>query len=191
MTKIVYSMKLPLQPEKTSNEHLCLVPFKKEHISENYLSWLNNPTLMKYSEQRHRTHDKDSCDEYRLSMKQGNHFFWAICTRDTNVHIGNVTAYMDRNNLTANLAIMIGHPEGQGKGFGLSAWNLAMDYLFNHGVRKVFAGTMSKNKPMLAIFDKSDMTIEGRLLHHFILEDQNCDLIMAAKFKGASHDESR
>ena len=181
-------MSIPIQPGTISSETLSLVPFGVSHITSDYIGWLNDRVLMKYSEQRHRHHDQSTCHLYLQSMLSAHHYFWAIINCSDNIHIGNITAYLDRPNLTANLAIMIGHSSAKGRGFGLAGWQLAMEHLFKQGIRKVGAGTMSINHPMIAIFQKSGMTTEGVLKDHFIVDNQLCDMILAAKFKGNNND---
>ena len=48
-------MKINLETER-----LKLINFTDEMISNEYLSWLNDKSLMKFSEQRHKTHDFDA-----------------------------------------------------------------------------------------------------------------------------------
>lgn len=172
---------LPDQAEKISHSKIILTPFSQDYLQQAYVDWLNDPELMKFSEQRHVHHTLDSCQLYFEQMMAQNHFFWAILNHEKQ-HIGNVTAYIDRVNLRANLAILIGAESCQGKGLGLQAWLQAMNYLFECGLRKVHAGTLSPNIPMRKIFEKSGMTVEGVLKEHHLLNGQPTDVILVAKY---------
>lgn len=160
-----------------------LVPFCEEHLSERYVSWLNDPDVVRYSELRHTPQTHQSCVDYSSSLTKGGHFFWAIETSNGDrVHVGNIVAYVDHPNLTANLTILVGEKRVWGKGTGAAAWATALSWLLNEGgMRKVTAGTMSCNKAMLRLMEKSGMKQEARLNAQLMLDNQTVDVIMASK----------
>ncbi|MCS5707679.1 GNAT family N-acetyltransferase [Candidatus Berkiella cookevillensis] len=162
---------------------LSLVAFDKSHLCQRYVDWLNLKENVQFSELRHKTHTLESCTNYFHSMQSGKHYFWAIMHQSSGQHIGNLSAYIDPHNLIADLAILIGEPEYKGKGYGLLAWILAMDYLLvKKQFRKITAGTMSINTPMLQIFKKSDMRIEAVRQSHYLWNSKAVDIVLAAKF---------
>lgn len=190
---------------KTSNtiptllgSKVTLRAFEEQDITPEYIQWLNDIRVTRYSEQRHKIHTFESCKSYFNDMQNNKHYFWAIMANDSNVadsassmgmydssqkHIGNLTAYIDRNNKTADLAIMIGDLNVQNKGFGKEAWILASDYLLNNqNIRKITAGTMAKNIAMLKVMQASGMTQEGCREKQFLLEGEEVDLIFMARF---------
>jgi [ribosomal protein S5]-alanine N-acetyltransferase len=164
-----------------------LQPFSDRYLTPRYVDWLNDKTTVRYSEQRHRTHSLESCRAYAHSFERSPHFFWALISTDPIVeHIGNLTAMVDLPNQVADLAILIGETSARGKGVGFAAWQLAMNFLLGEGnMRKVTAGTMASNLPMLHVMQKSGMIEEGRRRRQFLHEGVETDLVMFAKF--ASH----
>lgn len=168
-----------------SDQEVSLIPFNNTFLTPTYISWLNDKDTVRYSELRHRQHDVKNCLSYFESMMSQEHFFWAIIDVESQTHIGNLSAYHDKRNQIAELAILIGDKTFKGKGYGYLAWALAQNYLLEKQiVRKTAAGTMSINKPMLAIFDKSGMTIEGTRRDHYLWEGQPVDIILAGKSLG-------
>lgn len=163
-------------------ERLDLVPFRRDFLTDRYVGWLNDPQTVRYSEQRHRHHTLESCARYAASLEGSAHYFWAIVAHDPGLgHIGNMTATVDASNLVADLAIMVGEPNCRGRGLGLEAWKRACAFLLGDGgMRKVTAGTMAVNAPMLGVMRASGMTEEGRRARHFLHEGQEVDLVMAA-----------
>lgn len=162
---------------------IILYPFQVTHLTQKYIGWLNTPENVKYSELRHATHSYETCSEYLQSMIRCKHFFWAITHVATGHHMGNLTAYIDYRNRIADLAILIGEEQYKGKGYGKKAWQLASDYLLNiFGLRKISAGTMSVNIPMIKIFESCGMKIEAIREKHFIWNEQLVDILLAAKF---------
>jgi [ribosomal protein S5]-alanine N-acetyltransferase len=159
---------------------LRLDPFDETCISPAYLGWLNDRELMRYSENRHRSIDRAAASAYLARQRDAGNGFWAIRLYD-GAHIGNVTADVDRANLRADIGILIGRREVHGRGFAGEAWRGVMAHLFASGIRKVEAGCMAANRPMLAIFGSSGMIIEGRRVAHFQLDGAPVDLILAGK----------
>ena len=35
---------------------LQIIPFREEYLTERYVSWLNDPEVVRFSDQRHRQH---------------------------------------------------------------------------------------------------------------------------------------
>lgn len=163
---------------------LRVVPFDATFLTERYVGWLNDPEVVRHSEQRHRRHTLESCAAYWRSIEASPHFFCAILKKDDGEHVGNMTVVMDIPNQVADMALMIGEKQYWGSGFGSEAWFAMMQELFSsHPVRKITAGTMATNQGMLAVMQKSGMAEEGRRSRHFLWEGQEVDMVMAAKFR--------
>jgi [ribosomal protein S5]-alanine N-acetyltransferase len=166
-------------------ERLSIVPFKAEFLTEHYVSWLNDPEVVRYSEQRFKHHSISSCREYMESFDGSPNFFWAITTRSTgSENIGTLTAYVDVHNKVADVGILIGDKTRWGKGYGAEAFRAVIDFLFREaGVRKVTAGTMAANKAMMALMRQASMEEECRRKRHFLLNDREVDLVHGAIFR--------
>jgi len=164
---------------------LRITPFSEAYLSSRYVSWLNDPEVVRYSEQRHKKHTLESCQQYWQSFKDSPNYFWAINTVDTEFgHIGNINADIDEHNSTASVGIMIGERSVWGKGYGLEAWSAVCHYLVNDiGIRKVTAGTLALNKGMLRIMEKSGMIADGRWSRHYVVDGGEVDIIFAAFFR--------
>ena len=160
-----------------------LRPFSDDHLTTQYVGWLNDPETVRFSELRHRKHSLEDCHSHIEGLRVGGHHFWAIEQLATpQSHIGNITAYIDRNNNTAEVSILIGAPTGRGQGFGAEVWCAVVDHLIEiETVRLVHAGTMAINAGMLRIFEKSGMRIEGKFPAHFLLNGAPVDLVRAAR----------
>ena len=141
---------------KISNE-----PFTQREV-DTVVRWLNDRTLMKYSEQRHTVHTQASQLRYINSFKEPDQY--KKINFETKL-IGTVSAYVDTINDIANVGILIGGPHG-GNGYGEEAWRIFCNDL---GVRKIEAGCMAQNKPMIRVFEKNHMRLEGTRRAHFDL----------------------
>jgi len=165
-------------------ERLVIRLFEEGDLTDRYVSWLNDPETVRYSEQRHRHHTMESCARYFAAMQEKQDLFLAVLRKeDALAHIGNLSVVFDRQNLTASISIMIGDPGVRGCGYGSEAWLAVMDYLLGvRGIRKVTAGTMSVNKAMMGVARRAGMVEEGRQKRHFIYEGTEVDCVHFACF---------
>ena len=172
------------KPPPLKTDRLRLEPFTEAFLGPSYVDWLNDPGVVRYSEQRLRTHTMESCREYLESFDTSPSLLWAIVVQEGEIgHIGNIQADIDEINNIADLAILIGEKEVWGRGYGGEAWIAASDWLLGPGgLRKVFAGTISENKGMLSIMKKAGMVEECRRRKHFLWEGREVDVVYAALF---------
>lgn len=164
-----------------STERLHLRQLTK--ATPDQVRWLNDPEVMRYSEQRHRQHSQYSQMSYINSFKDGSHI-WAIRRVDTGAHIGNITATYDPHNRVADIGILIGETQHWGQGFGAEAWGIVCNWLLNDGkVRKLEAGCMRDNAAMMKIIVKSKFQHEGDRANHFLLGGHPVSAALFGRFK--------
>ncbi|MFK8082830.1 MAG: GNAT family N-acetyltransferase [Granulosicoccus sp.] len=160
------------------SERLCLRSFSERHLSERYVSWLNDTDTTKFSEQRHRLHTMGSCRQFVQSFSTGPNQLWAIETSDTEEHIGNVTVSHDTNNRIADIGILIGSKTVRGCGYGYAAWKAVLEYLSGRDdIYKITGGCMQPNKAMVRIMESCGMTLDCIRADHFLLDDLPANLV--------------
>ncbi|NPU86156.1 MAG: GNAT family N-acetyltransferase [Syntrophaceae bacterium] len=164
---------------------LRIVPFGEAYLTSRYVGWLNDPEVVRFSEQRHHKHSLASCREYWQSFSGTPHYFWAIVvSAGVRGHIGNMNAYVDEKNLVADVGILIGEKKAWSKGYGLEAWSAVCCYLLGPaGMRKVTAGTLALNAAMLRLMKKSGMVEDGRRIRHYLFDSCEVDVIHSALFR--------
>jgi [ribosomal protein S5]-alanine N-acetyltransferase len=188
MTKSAAGPTPPIVVPTLKNGTVRLESFGPDHLTDTYVSWLRDSHVMRFSEQRHRSHDVESCRAYWQAMQQGGHPLWAIMLNDGAVsrHVGTISASVDYPNRSADIGILVGDRAAQGKGVGGRAWQLVCDYLLGPAaIRRISAGTMSINKPMLQIMRRTGMIEEGRRREYFLVDGEPVDLVMFALFRPA------
>jgi ribosomal-protein-alanine N-acetyltransferase len=167
-----------------------LEPFAEHHISERYVSWLNDPDVVRFSEQRRRGHTADSCRVYWKSYEGTPHYFMAIVARDAALgHIGNINAYVDETNSIADIGILVGEKKIWGKGYGAEAWMAMCRFLlYDKGLSTVTAGTLAINTGMIGIMRHAGMAEESHRRRRVTFEDRDVDVVYATlrkeDFKG-------
>lgn len=134
---------------------------------------------MKYSNQRFRSHNIETCKAYLSSFKGTDNLFVAIYLGAE--FIGTMTAYVSQTHKTADMGLLIG-AANQGKGLGSDAWVTLMKYLFQAGARKVTGGTLRCNSAMIKIMLNSSMKPDGVRVAHELVDGKPEDILCFAKF---------
>ena len=160
-------------------ERLTLYPYR--WATQEHVDWLNDPEVVKFSEQRHRTHSIKTQTEYMAVIPDGS-YIWLIRPRGGE-DIGTITAYVDEPNKLANMGILIGNKAAWGHGYGSEAWGDVMSWLFHCGIRKVEAGCMRSNIGMAKLAIRCGMDLEGARVAHFLVGEQHDDMLMWARFR--------
>ncbi len=164
-------------------ENVRVLPFNLTHLTDTYVSWLNNEEIVKYSEQRHYKHTLESCRAYYYQQQQSIHLFLAIEYLDQFwIHVGNMGVSFDIPNQRGDISIMIGNKSYCGKGIATKAWQLVMDYLLEHKhVFMVTAGTMELNTSMIKLMQRTQMQIDGILPNRFLFDGKRVGMVCASK----------
>lgn len=164
----------------TKFEEVEISNFRQSDISEKYLSWLNNPLHMQYSEQRFLVHTFDSALSYLENFSNSSNYFFSIRVR--NELVGTATFYVNDAHRIGSPGILIS-PEHVGKGFGKKAWKLLVfDIPTQLGIRKVSAGTLEANSAMIRLFESSNMEFEARLKGEGVFNEMPSDVLLYRKF---------
>ena len=164
-------------------KNIIIDNFKKKDISDDYISWLNNSDVVRFSNQRFIRHNRISCKTYRDSFINTGNSFLAIRCKKNQEMIGTVTVYRSLNHGTADVGIMIGDKGVWGKGFGQDAWDTVLVWLLDiDGVRKVTAGTLKCNFGMIRLMERSGMELEAIKKEQEIVDGIAIDLVYYAKF---------
>lgn len=169
-------------PVKIS-DFIRILPFNEGHLTNQYVKWLNDPEVVRYSEQRHHSHTLETVWEYYEAQQNSAHGFLAIeYLEEMPIHIGNIGVFIDRENNTSDLSIMVGDKNYRGKGIAGRAWQLCLNTLLDElGFRMVTAGTMDVNKPMISLMKKSGMNIDGKLPKRLVWEGREVSVVCASK----------
>lgn len=174
-----------------STKRLILKPYYAGMVTDEHVKWLNDPEVVKYSEQRHKRHSLESIHQYvnDLCTTVGSHM-WGIyiLVGDTlgsvvSKPIGTISAHIDENNQVVNVGIMIGEKSEWGKGYGSEAWSAVCNWLFEQGIRKVEMGCHYENRAMRNLAETCGMSLEGVRHDHFVVDGKPQHLLLYAKMK--------
>jgi RimJ/RimL family protein N-acetyltransferase len=155
--------------QKTSFAEGSLVllrPLERADLNEHYLGWLNDPEVTRYTETgTFPTTAEDLENFYRSVTGSKNDVIFAIVDKKSGRHVGNVKLgpihWLHRS---AILGILIGEKEFWGKGIGLEATHLVVEYGFNRlNLHRIELGVFAEHKAAVRCYEKAGFKVEGRM----------------------------
>jgi ribosomal-protein-alanine N-acetyltransferase len=170
-------------PAQLDGPRLRLRRFTQGHINASYIGWLNDPKVVKYSNQRFTSHNQETCLHYLQSFADTPNRFYAIEDRAVGQLMGTLTIYANLQHQTADIGILIGPTQHWGQGFGQEAFELVIRALASTGqIRKVTAGTMACNLGMVKIMERAGLHLEATRNAQELLDGHPVDILYFAKF---------
>jgi RimJ/RimL family protein N-acetyltransferase len=178
------------------NDKYGLIPFTEWMAEEsNYQSWFHDREVTKYNSHGLFPYTKTKMDSYLAAINNETNVTMAIYEKQpkdvfhNDKHIGNVSLQsINWINRSAELAIIIGNKESQGKGIGTQACAIMLYHaFFKLGLNRVWSGTSSHNESMNKIFDKLYFKKEGvfkyAMWNNGMFVDINCYAILKSEFE--------
>ena len=164
---------------------VVLRPFAMFDIDDKYIGWLNDPNVVRFSNQRFLRHDRKSCLRYLASFEGTSNFFLSARRMSDDRPIGTMTAYVSRYHGTVDVGIMIGDKSVWGMGYGQDAWITFTAWLLERkDIRKLTAGALACNHGMIKLMERSGMLLEAVRKAQECVEGQPVDILYYAKFHG-------
>lgn len=157
--------------------------FTEADITDDYVSWLNDPAVVRFSNQRFLSHSSASCQAFYSSIEASDSALFVIEYADLGF-VGTMTVHFNERHGTADMGILIGDARVRGFGVGASAWITVMNQVLSlPGIRKVTAGTLSCNQPMLSVISKAGMEADGIRKAQELVDGVPYDICYFAAFR--------
>lgn len=170
-----------------TGDMVVLKPFLQSDVTLEYVAWLNDPVVVKYSNQRFVHHTLASCTAYLAGFENTGNLFIKVEQKVDSLCVGTMTAYVSSAHQTADVGIMIGHRSAWGKGLGQDAWSTLLNWLLHQdSIRKITAGTMRCNAAMIKLMERSGMDLEAVRPKQELLDGVPQDLLYFGKFRDAT-----
>ena len=184
--KVIYEKNI--DETRLIGRKIYLRPLAKKDINTKYLSWLNNPEVIKYMEVRfHPPKLKDLKNFYEKIKDSKNNKMFAIITKVKREHIGNIKlGNINMDHKYADLGIMIGEKKYWGRGYGQEACRLLLECAFKElNLNKVTLGVYGIHSAAIRAYQKVGFKIEGRIKKLLDYEGRYTDkIIMGISQKG-------
>src|SRR3989338_10588993 len=138
--------------------------FGREHVTQEYISWFNDPEVTEYNRHGSTKYTLERALEYLEEMQHSSgSIVFAIIAKDANRHVGNISLQnINPKNQSAEYAIIIGDKEYWGKGIAKEASVLILKHGFKElNLHRIYCGTPVKNIPMQKLAASLGFVQEG------------------------------
>ena len=133
---------------------LTLKNLSKENADKNYVSWLNDKEINKFTESRFTIHSQKSVAQF-IERNNASENCLLLGIFKHRMHIGNIRAVFEWNHKTVSIGLIIGNTNMHGQGIGSSAINFLASHIFeNYDIYKVNAGLYESNVGSFLAFKK-------------------------------------
>jgi len=143
---------------------LSLLPINENIVTEEYISWLSNPTINKYLEVRHLVSTIDTQRRFiQMINESEDTIIYGIFCED--VFIGTIkVGPVDKNYHTAEIGLLIGNSHFWGRGIATESIKLVSATAVRiFELRKLTAGAYESNIGSIKAFLSNGFLIEGKL----------------------------
>jgi ribosomal-protein-alanine N-acetyltransferase len=169
------------------SDRLIFEPLTLNHLSQDYVDWLNDPEVFKYLETG-GNYSLDMLADFLKQVEKQNIYFWAIRLKETKRHIGNIKIDpISIRNSNGEYGIMMGDRESWGKGYAYEASKRIIDYFFQEDLllMKITLGVVANNVAAHKLYLKLGFKEEGCYHSHSIHNGEYLDVIRMAIFNPA------
>ena len=162
---------------------LLLKPLSMEHLTKDYVDWLNDEAVYRYLETG-SGYNITRLKKYLSEVVKKDIYFWAIHIKENNLHIGNIKIDpINQRHGLAEYGIMLGRKSEWGKGFAKEATMKVIDYCFNElNIRKITLGVVADNLSALSLYKTIGFVQEGQYKKQGYYQGKYCDVIRMALF---------
>lgn len=137
------------------SERLIYKRLSLDHLSKDYVAWMNDPNVNMYLESRgHYT--LEMLKSYIEQQYQNKIYFWGIHLKDSNKHIGNIKIDpINKETNSGEYGILMGDSTNWGKGYGKEASTRIINYCFNElQLSKITLGVVEDNIAAVKLYEK-------------------------------------
>lgn len=164
---------------------IVLRELTEDDVGADYVSWMNDYSIVKYTESKFTQHSFDSIRKFVRSVNESeNNQLFGIFIKENGRHVGNIKlgnihpVYMH-----ADIGLIIGLKEYWGKGIATKAIKMVTNYGFDAlNLHKIFAGAYSINVGSIKAFQKCGYKIAYIKKDEVFFENNYVDCVYLEKF---------
>lgn len=157
-------------------ERLILKPLSMLHLSEKYVSWLNDPEVNMYLDNG-GDYTMEKLNQYLEEVENKNIYFWGIHLKENLKHIGNIKIdpiYEEKG--YGEYGILMGDKSEWNKGYAKEASLCIINFCFNAiDLKKITLGVIENNFNAVQLYINLGFVQEQFLENHGIYNNMYCN----------------
>ena len=169
--------------KKTLN--IELKELNRKLISVDYINWMNNKRVIKFTEQRFVKNTKKKIIKFVEEKKKSKieYLFGIYSVEKKKVHIGNIKLGPINNiHKYAEISYIIGNLQYQNKGFATQAIKkILVISKKKYKLKKIIASVYSSNIASRKVLEKNKFKLEGIIKKKFIFNKKRLDQLIFGK----------
>jgi len=165
-------------------ESFLLEPFKAAHVTEAYVSWLNDPEVTQYTRHGQSVYSLEKAQAYAAAVSNSPvTLVWAIRRKSDGLHAGNISLNdISWAHHSGEISVLIGEKKCWGGGAATESVRLITSFAFDSlDLHRVFVGMTVTNLAMIAVAKKNSFQEEGRLRDAFFKNGKYVDVTQWSK----------
>lgn len=172
-----------MKAPELKTDRLLLQPLTSAFLSEEYVSWLNDPLVNQYLETP-SDYTLEDLQAYLTVVDKQDILFWAIVHQNDNKHIGNIKIDpVHPRDKRGEYGILMGNTEYWGKGYAKEASEAVIHYCFDElHLRKITLGVVENNITAVQLYYKIGFETEGIFRSHSRYNNDWCNVLRMARF---------
>jgi len=169
-------------------KQIYLRPLTLEDVTDEYITWMNDYEIVKYTESRFINHTRDTTEEFVRNANNPTTYTFAIIAKDKNKHIGNIKlGEINRHHKYGDVGLIIGVKEYFGRGIATECIELVTAFAFKDlSLHKVWCGIYSLNTGSIKAFQKAGWDIYATEPEKCFFEDKYIDCVYMHKLNEMS-----
>ena len=173
-----------------AGKQIYLRPLKRTDLNQRYLGWLNDAQVTRYMESGTFPSTSEDLDRfYQEVTGSRNQVLLAIIDTKSNQHIGNVKLgpihWVHRS---ATFGILIGDKKYWGKGIGLEATRLMVEYGFTRlNLRRIDLGVFADHDSAVRCYERAGFKVEGRMRQALFRDGEYKDRLWMGLLRAEYH----
>lgn len=166
---------------------VTLCPLDRRHMDVTR-QWANDRELARLLDRARPVGEMDHEDWFANHTRGDDRVYFAIESKPEGVHVGNIWLWgIDPRHRKAEVRIVLGSREGQGRGMGTEALSLISDYARERlNLRRLYAYVLGINPRARRAFEKAGFTLEGVLREDRWVDDRYVDVFILGKMCDAA-----
>jgi [ribosomal protein S5]-alanine N-acetyltransferase len=157
---------LPTKTAFVSGPKIFQRPLCRADINERYLDWLNDPEVTRYMETGIFPTTMLDLEKYYAEVATSrNNVILAVIDKKSGRHVGNVKlGPIHKIHRKATFGIMLGEKKFWGRGIGIEATRLTVEYGFYRlNLQRIDLGVFAEHASAVRCYKKVGFKVEGRL----------------------------